>query len=108
MKVYFLRFSAYIILIKALLVSPRIPFFRILKGGAGEKFTFLLFFTFYDRKSKNWKSSFKYAAIFYFFLLFLLFKKVFDLNQHSVGVAFFFVDPEASNPDFFNLFEMFE
>ena len=41
--------------------------FRILKGGAGEKFTFLLFLTFFDRKSKKRNSSLQTEAIFYFF-----------------------------------------
>ena len=67
-KVYFLLFSRiYIILIITSDVSPGISFFRILKGGAGEKFTFFTFLLFMIEKVKKWKPSFKYAAIFYFF-----------------------------------------
>ena len=47
--------------------DPLTKCFRILKGGAGEKFTFLLFLTFFDRKSKKRNSSLQTEAIFYFF-----------------------------------------
>ena len=62
-------------------------FFRILKGGAGEKFTFLLFLLFSTEKVKNGIHRYKLRRSFTF-LLFL------------VGVAFFFVEPEGPKPDF--------
>ena len=63
--------------------DPLTKCFRILKGGAGEKFTFLLFFTFFDRNSKKRNSSLQTEAIFYFFTF-------------LVGVAFFFVEPDST------------
>ena len=67
--------------------DPLTNFFRILTGGAGEKFTFYFFLLFSTEKVKNGIHRYKLRRSFTFLLFW-------------VGVAFFFVDPEGPKSGF--------